>query len=232
MGSQLAGGSPGLKDWLGGASPDFVQVPFPDGFRCEDTSFDVFEKALAEKGVNPDDVCGVITETYQGCNACIMPKDYGQALRAWCDTHGALFVCDEVQAGFGRCGTWFGFQHMGIVPDVACFGKGVSGGMPLSAVVGTEEVMSLYGPGEMTSTHSANPICSAAALANIDVIDEGGLVEKAAKLHSTIMDACREMEANSNGHVGRIDGVGMGGGGAVREARHERDRARDGVAWW
>ena len=98
-------------------------------------------------------------ETYQGCNATLMPAAYAQALRAWCDKHKAVMIFDEVQAGFGRTGTPFGFQHLGIVPDLVACGKGISGGMPLSAVLGTEELMNIYGPGEMTSTHSANPIC-------------------------------------------------------------------------
>jgi len=170
MGSQLAGGIPGLKSWLGGGHPDFVQVPYPDGFRCADTSFEVFTRTLAEKDVNPECVCGVMSETYQGCNAALMPAEYASELREWCDERQAVLIFDEVQAGFGRTGTLFGFEHYGIVPDLACFGKGISGGMPLSAVVGTEELMSMYGPGEMTSTHSANPICAAAALANIEAI--------------------------------------------------------------
>lgn len=209
MGAQLAGGSKGLKSWIGDGDGSFVQVPFPDGFRCPDTGFRVFEKSLADQGVDPDKVCGVMFETYQGCNATMMPTAYAQALKKWCDAHGALFICDEIQAGFGRCGTWFGFEHFGVVPDVACFGKGISGGMPLSACVGSEEVMSLYGPGEMTSTHSANPICSAAALANIETIEKEGLVENAARLSPILLDLCLQMQDASKGRIGRAAGIGL-----------------------
>lgn len=209
MGAQLAGGSAGLKSWLGEDHPNFVQVPYPDGFRCPDTSFDVFINTLAQKGVDPDKVCGVISETHQGCNATLMPPEYAQALRRWCDEHKAVLIFDEVQAGFGRTGKLFGFEHYGIVPDLACFGKGISGGMPLSVVAGTEELMKLYGPGEMTSTHSANPICAAAALANIEVILEEGLVENAHKLEPVLLEAGREMMAASNGHIGRANGTGL-----------------------
>jgi len=209
MGSQLAGGSAGLKSWLGGGNPDFVQVPYPDGFRCPDTSFDVFRRTLEAKGVSPDSVCGVMSETYQGCNAALMPAAYAQALREWCDEHGAVLIFDEVQAGFGRTGALFGFEHYGIVPDLACFGKGISGGMPLSAVAGTEKLMSIYGPGEMTSTHSANPVCAAAALANIEVILDEDLVGNAKRLEPILLDAARSMMAASNGHIGRADGAGL-----------------------
>ena len=209
MGSQFAGGSPALKSWIGGESPDFVQVPYPDGFRCPDTSFEVFTRTLASKGVSPDSVCGVMGETYQGCNATLMPRDYAQALRKWCDAHGAVLIFDEVQAGFGRTGTLFGFEHYGVVPDLACFGKGISGGMPLSAVAGTDELMSLYGPGEMTSTHSANPVCAAAALANIEVILEDDLVGNAKRLEPILLDAGRKMMASSKGRIGRAEGAGL-----------------------
>jgi len=209
MGAQLAGGSPALKEWLGGESTDFVQVPYPDGFRCPDTSFEVFTRTLAEKGVDPDSVCGVISETYQGCNAKLIPRDYAQMLRQWCDRHGAVLILDEVQAGFGRTGTMFGFEHLGIVPDLAVFGKGISGGMPLSAVAGTEELMNLYGPGEMTSTHSANPVCAAAALANIEVILEENLVDNARRLEPVLLESGRKMMQASAGRIGRADGAGL-----------------------
>ena len=209
MGSQLAGGSQGLKSWLGGDHPDFVQVPYPDGFRCPDTSFDVFVKTLAEKGIDPKRVCGVMSETYQGCNAKLMPAEYARQLRKWCDENAAVLVFDEVQAGFGRTGTLFGFENCGVVPDLACFGKGISGGMPLSAVAGTEELMSMYGPGEMTSTHSANPICSAAALANIEAILEEDLVGNAKHLEPMLLEAGKQMMADAKGRIGRADGAGL-----------------------
>lgn len=209
MGSQLAGGIPALKDWLGGGSPDFVQVPYPDGFRCPDTSFDVFRRALDEQGVTPERVCGVMSETYQGCNAALMPREYARSLRAWCDDAGAMLIFDEVQAGFGRTGRMFGFEHYGVVPDLACFGKGISGGLPLSALAGTEELMDLYGPGEMTSTHSANTICCAAALANLQVIVDDDLPANAARLEPILLEAGQKMMDISNGHVGRADGRGL-----------------------
>jgi 4-aminobutyrate aminotransferase-like enzyme len=209
MGAQLAGGSPALKSWIGCNCPDFVQVPFPDGFRQDDTRFDIFEKTLAEKGIDPANVAGVMSETYQGCNATLMPAEYAQALRQWCDTHQATLIFDEVQAGFGRTGKLFGFQHYGVVPDLAACGKGISGGMPLSAVLGTEELMSMYGPGEMTSTHSANPICSAAALANLKIIQKEDLVKNAAKLSKPLEAGCKKIVKAANGKIGHYTVSGL-----------------------
>jgi 4-aminobutyrate aminotransferase-like enzyme len=211
MGAQLASGSPALKAWLGDPDPHFVQIPFPDGFRQPGTSFQVFLDSLAHQNVDPARVCGVISETYQGCNACLIPPAYAQQLRAWCDQNQAVLILDEIQAGFGRTGKLFGFQHLGMVPDLVCCGKGISGGMPLSAVLGTEELMNLYGPGEMTSTHSANPVCSAAALANLEVIEEERLVENAATLAPLLAEGCRKIQEASRGLITHWDATGLVG---------------------
>lgn len=229
MGSQLAGGSAGLKGWLGGADPRFVQVPFPDGFRQEDVGFDVFERTLAEKNVPAENVCGVMSETYQGCNAALMPAEYAQGLRAWCDDHQAVMILDEVQAGFGRTGAPFGFSHLGVVPDLAACGKGISGGMPLSAVLGTDELMGLYGPGEMTSTHSANPVCVAASLANLRAIRADGLVDRAARLAPVLAEGLRAIQRAAGGKVGRVDSVGLVG--AVQFTRPGTTEPDPAPAW-
>ncbi len=182
MGSQQMGGSPGGKAWIKNYDTEIVHVPFPDGFRCTDTSFDLFEKTLAKLNIDPQNVAGVISETYQGVGPNFMPKAYAQSLRKWCDKHKALLCFDEVQAGFGRCGTFWGFELYGVVPDLFCMGKGMSGSLPISGVIGRQEVLDLYGPNEMTSTHSGNPVCCAAALASVEVILEEKLVENAARL--------------------------------------------------
>jgi len=211
MGAQLAGGAPALKAWLGNDDPCFVQVPFPDGFRQKDTSFEVFEAALKAKGVDPETVCGVMSETYQGCNATLMPPPYAQALRKWCDRYKAVMIFDEVQAGFGRTGAPFGFSHLGVVPDLAACGKGIAGGMPLAAVLGTDELMDIYGPGEMTSTHSANPICAAAALANLKIIRREKLIENAARLAPVMAEGVRRIKEASRGKIGHVDSTGLVG---------------------
>src|SRR5690606_24530801 len=90
LGSQLAGGIPSLKEWVGYTDSHFVQVPFPDGgvrSRPEDDDFSAFEKSLAAAGVKPSQVCGVMTETYQGGNSSFAPPKYIQQLRQWCDQH-------------------------------------------------------------------------------------------------------------------------------------------------
>src|SRR6476619_1421983 len=182
LGSQQAGGIPSLKEWIVNLDRGFVQIPFPDGFRTPDTSFEVFERSLREYRVEPQNVAGVILETYQGGSSAFAPPAYMQALRQWCTGHKALLVCDEVQAGFGRTGAMWGFEHYGVVPDLATFGKGISSSLPLAAVAGRPDVMDLHPPGSMTSTHTGNPVCCAAALASIDLIVKENLADNARRM--------------------------------------------------
>src|SRR5215831_15798219 len=208
LGAQQAGGIPGLKDWIVNLDPGFVQVPFPDGFRTEDTSFDGFERALSERGVRPEDVAGVMLETYQGGSAAFAPVPYMQSLRQWCTRHDAILVCDEVQAGFGRTGKLWGFEHYGIVPDLALFGKGISSSLPISAVAGRADILDLHPPGSMTSTHTGNPICCAAALASIEVLLRDNLTENARAMGAILHERLREM-AGRFAQIGHAAGKGL-----------------------
>jgi 4-aminobutyrate aminotransferase-like enzyme len=102
-------------------------------------------------------------------------------------------------------------MHYGIVPDLAACGKGISGGMPVSATMGTDELMSIYGPGEMTSTHSGNPICAAAALANLKIIREEKLIDNAAALAPVMAEGCRKVAEASGGRIGKWNATGLVG---------------------
>jgi len=209
MGAQLAGGTPALKEWIVEIDPTFVQVEFPDGFRCEDTSFEFFLKQLEDKGVTPDTVAGVMTEAYQGGGASFAPAEYMQALRRWCDENDVVLISDEVQACFGRTGKLFAYEHYGIVPDIVCCGKGITSGLPLSAVIGKSKVMDQYGPGEMTSTHTGNPLCCAAALASIDYIMENDLVGNAAKMGEVLHSGLAGLAKKYSEIVGAHHGKGL-----------------------
>jgi 4-aminobutyrate aminotransferase/diaminobutyrate-pyruvate transaminase/4-aminobutyrate aminotransferase/(S)-3-amino-2-methylpropionate transaminase len=208
LGSQQAGGIPGLKEWIVNLDPGFVQVEFPDGFRTTDTSFDFFERSLREKGIEPAHVAGVILETYQGGSAAFAPPEYMQSLRQWCTGRKALLVCDEVQAGFGRCGTLWGFEQYGIVPDIACFGKGISSSLPLAAVAGRSDVMDLHPAGSMTSTHTGNPVCCAAALASIELVLKENLAENARVVGAVLHDRLRALQSHYR-QIGSVDGKGL-----------------------
>ncbi len=208
LGSQQAGGIPALKEWIVNLDPGFVQVPFPDGFRSTDDSFESFERALRKQGVEPRNVAGIIIETYQGGSAAFAPPAYMQALRQWCTSHKALLVCDEVQAGFGRTGTLWGFEHYNIVPDLALFGKGMSSSLPISAVAGRSDVLDLQPAGSMTSTHTGNPVCCAAALASIELVLNEHLVENARRVGATLHQGLRALESRFP-QIGTVAGKGL-----------------------
>jgi len=208
LGAQQAGGIPPLKEWIINLDPGFVQVPFPDGFRTPDTSFSLFERSLREAGIEPQNVAGVILETYQGGSAAFAPAAYMRDLRTWCNGHKALLVCDEVQAGFGRTGTLWGFDHYGIVPDLALFGKGISSSLPLAAVAGRPDVMDQQPPGSMTSTHTGNPVCCAAALASIDLVLRENLTENSRRVGALLHQKLCVLAARTP-RIGRVDGKGL-----------------------
>ena len=209
LGSQLAGGMPRLKDWIVRTDAGFVQVPFPDGYKNEDTRFELFEESLAGQGVKGECVAGVITESYQGVGPDFLPVEYAKRLRAWCNSHGAALIMDEVQSGFGRTGRMWCFEHYGVVPDLITCGKGVSSSLPVAAVVGRGELMDLYAPGSMTSTHSGNPVCCAAALANLQVLVEEGLVENAARLGPALKDGLLKIQRAQPDVVGCVQALGL-----------------------
>ncbi len=209
LGAQQVGGIPALKEWIGNLDPGFAQVEFPDGFRCKDTSFEFFEKQLANLGVDPALVCGVVLESYQGGGASFAPVDYMQKLRAWCDRNGALLVFDEVQSGFGRTGKYWAFEHYGVRPDLICCGKGITSSLPLSCLMGNHEVIDMYPPGSMTSTHSANPLCCAAAIANLQLIDREKLVRNAAKMGDRLHAGLAKLQQQFPTRVGAVHGKGL-----------------------
>jgi 4-aminobutyrate aminotransferase/diaminobutyrate-pyruvate transaminase/4-aminobutyrate aminotransferase/(S)-3-amino-2-methylpropionate transaminase len=208
LGAQQAGGIPALKEWIVNFDPGFVQVPFPDGFRTEDTSFDYFLTRLAEQGIEPSNVAGVMLETYQGGSAAFAPPGYMKALREWTTGHKILLVCDEVQAGFGRTGTLFGFEHYGVVPDLALFGKGISSSLPLAVVAGRPDVMDLHPAGSMTSTHTGNPVCCAAALASVEVVLKEDLAGKAGRAGALMHRRLNEIRSRFP-QIGRVHGKGL-----------------------
>lgn len=212
LGAQLAGGMDHQKDWIVRTDAGFVQVPFPDGYKTEDRSFDLFIDSLDRQGVDPSQVAGVISEGYQGVGPDFMPAEYAQKLRQWCSEHDVVLIMDEVQSGFGRTGRLFCFEHYGIVPDLICCGKGVSSSLPLSAVVGRQEIMDQYAPGSMTSTHSAHPFCCAAALASIDAILDEGLVQHAADMEPVLRKGLDEIQSAHEDVVGCAQARGLVGG--------------------
>jgi 4-aminobutyrate aminotransferase/(S)-3-amino-2-methylpropionate transaminase len=226
LGAQLAGGMPALKRWIVGEGATFVQVPFPDGYKNEDTRFDLFLESLAEQQVRPEEIAAVLTESFQGVGPDFLPVEYAQALERFCRAHDIVTIYDEVQAGFGRTGKMFCFEHYGVRPDLIVCGKGISSSLPLAAVIGRKEIMGLYAPGSMTSTHSASPLPVVAAIANLKVIQGEHLVERAARLGEVLLSGLEAVQKKHAARLGCLHGKGLVAGlQVVKPGSKEPDAA-------
>jgi len=219
MGAQMAGGYDEMKEWIVNLDPDMHQLPFPHCFDCpwgrneyDDCGAECFERGIAEltaRDVGPERIAGFITESFQGPTVAFLPDDYVAAMRGWADKHQALLTFDEIQAGFGRTGKMFGFEHYGVEADLICCGKGITASLPLSAVIGRARVLDIPGHGEMSSTHTGNPLCCAAALANLQILEEEGLVESAADKGRLLGERLDELRRDCPERIAAINGRGL-----------------------
>lgn len=224
LGAQQAGGMSGQKSWIVNLDPAIINAPFPDGYWQEDVSFDTFLKTLHDHGMEPANIAGVMMETYQGVGPDFAPVEYVRQLAEWCRKHDVVLIFDEVQAGFGRTGKFWAFEHYGVVPDLICCGKGISSSLPLSAVIGRESIMDQYPPGSMTSTHSGNPVCCAAAMASIHKIIREDLTGNAAKLGPVLLEGLRAIQRQHPEVIGNVTVAGLVGGmQIVKRGRKEPD---------
>jgi 4-aminobutyrate aminotransferase/diaminobutyrate-pyruvate transaminase/4-aminobutyrate aminotransferase/(S)-3-amino-2-methylpropionate transaminase len=209
LGAQLAGGSPKLKKWIVDEGKTFIQVPFPDGYKNTDRSFDLFLSSLKKQNIKPDDIAGVMVESYQGVGPDFMPVDYAQKLCAFCREHDIVSIFDEVQAGFGRTGKMFTYEHYDVKPDLIACGKGISSSLPISAVIGRADIMELYAPGSMTSTHSGSPLPVVAAIESLKIIQKENLVENARKLGEIMNPELLRIQKKYPDILGCFQGLGL-----------------------
>lgn len=209
LGSQLAGGMDKLKTWIVGEGETFIQIPFPDGYKNVDTGFDLFLKSIEDLGITGEQIAGVITESYQGVGPDFLPVEYAQKLQDFCQKYDIISIYDEVQAGFGRSGKMFTYEHYGVEPDLIVCGKGITSSLPLSAVIGRKDILDLYPPGSMTSTHSASPLPVVAAIENLKLIENENLVENSRKLGEVLMTGLQEIVDKYPDRLGCLHGKGL-----------------------
>ena len=209
LGAQLAGGIPALKKWIGEGDDSFIQVPFPDGYKNENISFNMFLDTLREKGIEHKNIAGVMTESYQGIGPDFLPINYAQKLENFCHQYDIVLTMDEVQAGFGRTGKNFCYEHYDIKPDLVACGKGISSSLPLAAVIGREDIMNLYSPGSMTSTHSASPLPVAAACANLELFQKEKWSERAKESGKILIEGLQKVQSKYPGRLGCLQGKGL-----------------------
>ncbi len=188
--------SPYKKD-VGPFPADVFRAPFPDartGITVEDALNGLETLFLTD--AQPDRVAAIVIEPVLGEGGYHpVPFEMLRALRAICDRHGILLVADEVQAGFGRTGTWFAIEHSGVVPDLITVAKSMAGGYPVAGVIGRAEVMDALAPGGLGGTYGGNPVACAAALAAIEAIETEGLLARSTALGHTFRERLAEMGA-------------------------------------
>jgi len=175
----------------------FARVPFND------------LEAIRHVAEHNKSVVAVLIETVQGEGGInILPSDYLVELRQICDAHGWLLMLDEVQTGIGRTGTWFGFQHSGVMPDVMALAKGLGSGVPIGACLARGAAADVFQPGNHGSTFGGNPLACAAALATLAAIEEEKLIDNARVRGEAIRAGLRQALAGVHGVVD-IRGEGM-----------------------
>ena len=175
----------------------FVRVPFND------------LEAVRAIGEHNKNVVAVMLEIVQGEGGVyVADLEYQRGLRRLCDENGWLMICDEVQCGMGRTGTWFGFQHAGIRPDVVTLAKGLAGGVPIGACLAAGKAAWLFGPGNHGSTFGGNQLATTAALTTLEVIEQENLLVNAVSVGEVIREGLAQALADAPGVVG-IRGMGL-----------------------
>ncbi len=210
-----------------------VRAPFPDPYRpptelrgASDLAGAALEVTAKRLDADRDVVGAVIVEPIQGRGGVVIPPDgFLAGLRRLCDERDLVFILDEVYTGLGRTGLWFACDREGVIPDLLCLGKALSGALPFSACVGRTEVMAAWprstGAAIHTSTFLGHPLACAAALAQLDEIEERGLVARAAGLGADLLERLRDIQSRSPA-IGDVRGRGLMAGLEVVRDRESR----------
>ena len=195
--------------------PGVTHVPYPNNYRPllagEDQGQAVLryiEEVLFQNNVPPSEVAAVLVEPIQGEGGYLVaPDGFLPGLRALCDRHGILLIYDEVQSGVGRTGKMFAAQHWDAVPDIVTLAKGLGSGLPIGAVVAKASLMGKWTRGAHGNTFGGNPLCCAAALATLDLV-EGGLAANAATVGDYFISRLRDLQSRHE-VVGEVRGKGL-----------------------
>lgn len=190
------------KFGFGPFAPEVYRMPFGDVAGPEKLR-DFFIKQ-----VNPENVAAVVAEPIQGEGGFITPPpNYFQELVKICHEHGILFIADEIQTGMGRTGKMFAIEHWNVAPDLITVAKSMAAGMPLSAVVGRQEIMDSVHPFGLGGTYVANPLACRAALAVLEIFEEENMLAKSVALGAKLKARFEKWQSRFE-IVGEIRGIG------------------------
>lgn len=215
MGAQLLSGNENQKKWIGQKDKNIFHLPFPYPWELEKqkkTPEEFLLKSLKKFKKKFDiskDICGVMLETFQGWGALFYPKSYIKLLNKICKKNKILLCFDEMQSGFGRTGKLFGYENYDVKPDLICCGKGMGGGVPISGVLGKKKIMDLPEVGNMSSTHSSNPLSSTAGLAVLEEIKSKNILQNTKIKSKVLFKFLNKIKDKNNRHIIHIDGRGL-----------------------
>ena len=214
MGAQMLSGNAAQKEWVGYSDENIHHIPFPYPWVTEGTNavefLDRSLDTLSQKGIDLSrDIAGFMIETFQGWGAVFYPKEYIQAIEQLGKKYNILLAFDEMQSGFGRTGRKFGYQHYEVNPDLICCGKGMGNGYPLSGVIGKKKIMDLPEIGNMSSTHSANPVACAVGLAVIEEIESKNLIPETQRKGLLLKNKLNILKDLSNNRISYTLGEGL-----------------------
>ncbi len=186
-----------------------------------------FNDVAALREAFSSEVCAILIETIQG-EGGIHPvsQQFFAAARELCSSTGALLVADEIQCGVGRTGKWFAYQHYGILPDVTTLAKPIAGGVPMGALLCTEEAARAFHPGMHGTTFGGNPLACAAAIAVIDTIKRDGILEHVTETGTYFIDRLNTL-AKSQHAIKEVRGLGLMIGVELHDATLAADIARE-----
>jgi 4-aminobutyrate aminotransferase/(S)-3-amino-2-methylpropionate transaminase len=197
------------KTGFGPFPSEIFHATFPNalhGVSVDDSIASI--EAIFKNDIEAKRVAAIILEPVQGEGGFhVAPKELLQRLRTLCDTHGILLICDEVQTGAGRTGTWFAVEQSGVAPDLITMAKSMAGGFPISAVVGRAEVMDAAGPGGLGGTYAGSPIACAAALAVLDIFEKENLLQRSVDVGARLTAGLKAM-AVKHTCIGDVRGLG------------------------
>lgn len=188
------------KAHFGPMAPEIYRMPMSYPYRDDPglTGEQAARRVVTaiEKQIGGDGVAAIVLEPIQGEGGFIVPAPgFVSTLVEWARANGVVFVADEVQTGFARTGAWFASEHEGVVPDIVTTGKGIAGGLPLSAITGRAELLDAVHPGGLGGTYGGNPVSCAAALAAIDTMRRHDLPARARHLEDVMMSRLRALAA-------------------------------------
>ena len=197
---------------------EVTHIPYPYEYRpllamqpgdadYGETVVNYLEKVVFKSILAPEDVAAVLVEPIQGEGGYVVPPaSFFPRLRELCDQHGILLIVDEVQTGMGRTGKWWAIEHTGVEPDMVCTAKGIASGVPLGGFL-AKRSLATWPVGAHGNTYGGNPIAAVAALATMDVLENGG-IENAATQGAYMMERLGEMAAR-HPSMGDVRGVGL-----------------------